>query len=307
MGEKSDNRAGRPAAKAVADLRRFLKARWEEGDPKLFTVRTPAKRTAEAQRPETAKNQPGAVNSTPSQPPAPPLVRQPANSYAPPAMARRLPATTAAGQAAQPPTRHPSGILPRKDSARERELMSFYEKIKACENCPLARTRTNFVFGFGNPEASIMFVGEAPGEQEDKQGIPFIGPAGHLLDRLLAGAGIRRDDVFIANVLKCRPPGNRKPAEDEIAACDPHLAGQVRIVAPKILVALGTFAAQSLLRSAKPIGQIRGRWYRIGEIDFLATYHPSAGLRSGDFLRVIEADLKTLKEKIDSMTAKPAG
>jgi len=193
----------------------------------------------------------------------------------------------------------------RANSARGSELVAFYEKIKACEDCPLARTRKSFVFGCGNPEASIMFVGEAPGEQEDKQGLPFVGPAGHLLDRLLEGVGIRRDDVFIANVLKCRPPGNRKPADDEIAACDPHLAGQVKIVAPKFLVALGTFAAQSILRSTRPIGQIRGRWYRIGESDFLATYHPSAGLRAGDFKRVIEADLKLLKEKLDKTRANP--
>jgi DNA polymerase len=285
-------------AKALADLRRFLKARWEEGDPALFMIkdRTPVAGKAghtPASLAPTAGGRPSA------QPPVAPPSRPSMPSR--PALSPRPASPTAKAD------RHPSGVLARPGSVKGSALIALYEKIKGCADCGLARTRTNFVFGCGNPDAAIFFVGEAPGEQEDKQGLAFVGPAGQLLNRLLEAAGIARDDVFIANVLKCRPPGNRKPDDDEIEACEQHLTAQVRIMAPRFLVALGTFAAQSLLRTAKPIGQIRGRWYKIGDSDFLATYHPSAGLRAGDFKRVIEADMKLLKEKLDKTRANPAG
>jgi DNA polymerase len=195
--------------------------------------------------------------------------------------------------------RHGSGILNPARSEKGRELLKLWERIRACDKCSgLCKGRQNFVFGTGNPEARVVFVGEAPGEQEDKQGLPFVGPAGRLLNDLLVGIGLQRDDVFICNVIKCRPPQNRKPELEEIENCEMHLFEQLRIMSPPILVALGTFAAQSLLQTMQPIGRLRGRWLRWKDADLLATYHPSAGLRAGSFKKTIEEDFQLLKARL---------
>jgi len=199
------------------------------------------------------------------------------------------------------PGRHESGIIQPGHSDRGKALLAQYDRIHTCQKCPLGKTRIKFVFGTGNPEADVVFVGEAPGEQEDNQGLPFVGPAGLLLTRLIEAAGIPRQSVFIANVLKCRPPGNRPPEPAEIEQCEPYLVEQIKLIHPKVVVALGKYASQTLLKSDKSIGQLRGQWYKWHGSDLFSTYHPSAGLRSGDYKKVIEDDLKILKARLDTI------
>lgn len=153
--------------------------------------------------------------------------------------------------------------------------------VSGCTACGLCETRTNTVFGVGDREAGWMLVGEAPGENEDKQGEPFVGQAGKLLDNMLASLGLARGrNVFIANVLKCRPPGNRNPEPQEVAECEPHLRRQIALIRPKVIVVLGRFAAQSLLRTTTPIGKLRGTVHTYAGIPVVVTYHPAYLLRT---------------------------
>jgi DNA polymerase len=289
---------------AIASLRRFLRARWEERDDVLFRTTAPLPLVP------PAAARPGLRTPTPPQgvlraatPAARPAYPAPAFRTAPP-LPRPLAARPGGGRASV--ERHESGILNPNGSDRAKALLELYERIKTCESCGLRKGCQHFVFGTGSPEARIVFVGEAPGEQEDKQGLPFVGAAGRLLNELLAGIGVGRDDVFICNVIKCRPPGNRKPELPEIEACELHLYEQLRIIAPRILVALGTFAAQSLLQTTQPIGRLRGRWLRWKDSDLLATYHPSAGLRAGSFKKVIEEDFLVLQKRLAKDKAGPS-
>ena len=197
------------------------------------------------------------------------------------------------------PTHKPS----RRKTIKSKKAILLEElrrEIGNCRRCKLYKNRTNLVFGEGNPEAKIMFVGEAPGEEEDKQGRPFVGLAGQLLTRLIESIGLKRSDVYIANVLKCRPPGNRNPQEDEIAACSPFLFKQIEIIKPKVICALGSFAAKVLLDQNLPISKIRGkvlkdkRGYLI-----LPTYHPAYLLRNPRQKRTAIEDFKKLKELIE--------
>ena len=161
-------------------------------------------------------------------------------------------------------------------------LESIDARVRDCRRCELHRTRTHTVFGVGRPDAECMLIGEAPGAEEDARGEPFVGRAGKLLDAMLAAIGLDRGDVYIANIVKCRPPRNRDPHTDEIAACSGYLRRQIEAVAPRILVATGRVAAQSLLSTTKPIGQLRGRTYRLGEdrTPVIVMYHPAYFLRS---------------------------
>ncbi|WP_137010101.1 uracil-DNA glycosylase [Aquitalea aquatilis] len=155
------------------------------------------------------------------------------------------------------------------------------QAVANCQNCQLCHTRTQTVFGRGNPQARWMLIGEAPGEQEDKQGQPFVGKAGQLLDNMLAAAGLDREhDVYIANVLKCRPPGNRNPAPEEILACSTYLQQQIRHVQPTLILALGRFAVQTLLQTEQSIGKLRGQLHQYQGIPLIATYHPAYLLRN---------------------------
>lgn len=159
------------------------------------------------------------------------------------------------------------------------------EAVAQCTRCGLCRTRTQPVFGVGDPSARWMFVGEAPGAEEDARGEPFVGQAGKLLDAMLAAIGIgRQADVFIANVLKCRPPSNRNPEPDEVARCEPYLKRQIELVSPRVMVAMGRFAAQSLLGTDASIASLRGKVhrYRVGdrEVPLIVTYHPAYLLRN---------------------------
>jgi len=159
-------------------------------------------------------------------------------------------------------------------------LLAIREDVGECDRCKLGPGRTKLVFGVGNASAELMFVGEGPGADEDQQGEPFVGRAGQLLTKMIEAMGYRRDDVYIANVVKCRPPGNRDPEPDEIAACEPFLKAQIAAVRPKVLVALGRFAVQTLLRDPTPITRQRGRWRDYEGVRLMPTFHPAYLLRN---------------------------
>jgi uracil-DNA glycosylase len=160
------------------------------------------------------------------------------------------------------------------------ELERVAAEAATCIRCRLSQSRTQVVFGQGDPSADLMFVGEAPGFHEDRQGLPFVGPSGQLLNRLLEGIGLRRQDVYIANVVKSRPPSNRDPLPDEIAACRPWLDAQIRLVDPKVVVTLGNFAAKTLLETTTGITRLRGRTYPFQGRVLLPTFHPAAALHA---------------------------
>ena len=168
------------------------------------------------------------------------------------------------------------------NAAERRELLkAVYEEARDCVRCQLHQTRTTVVFGAGNADAELMFVGEAPGANEDRMGLPFVGQAGKLLDNMLRSLTLARDsNVYIANVIKCRPPGNRNPEPDEVARCEPYLQRQVALVKPKLIVALGRFAAQSLLKTDASISSLRGRVHEYEGVPVIVTYHPAYLLRS---------------------------
>ena len=159
-------------------------------------------------------------------------------------------------------------------------LLRIREDLGECSRCKLAGGRTKLVFGVGKPDAEVAFVGEGPGADEDVQGEPFVGKAGQLLTKMIEAMGLRREDVYIANVVKCRPPGNRDPEPDEIAACEPFLKAQIAAIAPRIIVALGRFAVQTLLRDPTPITRQRGRWREYEGVKLMPTFHPAYLLRN---------------------------
>jgi uracil-DNA glycosylase family 4 len=174
-----------------------------------------------------------------------------------------------------------------------------------CTRCPLAATRTQVVFGVGDPGADLMFVGEGPGAEEDRQGVPFVGRAGQLLTRLIEGMGLARDDVYIANVVKCRPPGNRDPQPVEIESCRPFLEAQLALVAPRVLVSLGNFATKLLLDTKEGITKLRGREFAFGGAVLIPTLHPAAVLRGGGLaLAQARADFVVVKRALVRETSK---
>ena len=179
-------------------------------------------------------------------------------------------------------------------------LEAYAVATATCTRCRLAQGRTQVVFGSGNPHADLMFVGEAPGFHEDKQGVPFVGQAGKLLERLLGGIGLWRDDVYIANVLKCRPPGNRDPQPDEIEACEPHLFRQIELIEPNVIATLGNFATKLL--SGRPLGitRVHGQEQPLtiagSSVLLYPLYHPAAALYTPAMLKVLEADFARLPE-----------
>lgn len=186
-------------------------------------------------------------------------------------------------------------------------LRAYAEETAGCTRCALAATRTQVVFGAGNPHADVLFVGEAPGFHEDQNGVPFVGQAGKLLDRLLAGIGLARSDIYIANVLKCRPPQNRDPQLDEIAACEPHLFRQIELIQPTLVATLGNFATKLL--SGKPVGitRVHGQEQRVtlggNEVVLYPLYHPAAALYTPSMLRVLEEDFARIPALIERSVA----
>jgi DNA polymerase len=181
---------------------------------------------------------------------------------------------------------------------RREELVSLFHEVEACRRCPLHETRTKAVFGAGDADAELMFVGEAPGAEEDRLGLPFVGRAGKLLEELLAGIGLSRDDVFIANVLKSRPPGNRDPQPLEIEACRPFLFDQIRLIEPKVVCTLGNFATKLLSGNPAGITRVRGtpQVHELGgrTVFLLPLFHPAAGLRTPSVKETLREDFGTL-------------
>jgi uracil-DNA glycosylase len=175
---------------------------------------------------------------------------------------------------------------------REKILSAEAAARADCRLCKLSEKRTNVVYGEGNPDAEILFVGEAPGESEDLSGRPFVGPAGQLLDKIITAMGYSREQVYIANVVKCRPPGNREPEPDEIATCLPFLKKQISVISPALIVTLGAPATKSLLQSSTPISKIRGTFCRFGEIPLMPTFHPSYLLRSPEKKKDVWLDMQ---------------
>ena len=174
-------------------------------------------------------------------------------------------------------------------------------QVESCRRCPLCDGRTQTVFGVGNPHARVMFIGEAPGKNEDLQGEPFVGAAGHYLNELLGCAGLRREDVFIANVLKCRPPGNRDPRPEEIQTCTPFLREQTRTIDPEVLVTLGKFSTQFVLKTQVGITRLHGRVQRAGKFLVFPIFHPAAALYDGAKREALENDFVTLGELLHQL------
>jgi len=181
----------------------------------------------------------------------------------------------------------------------EREtLESIRLDLGDCHRCPLGDLRANLVFGTGNPRARLLFVGEGPGRDEDLQGEPFVGAAGQLLTRIITAMGLSRDEVYICNVVKCRPPNNRDPHHDEIGHCSPFLFRQIHAIGPEVIVALGRIAAQTLLGTQTPIGRLRGKFHDWEGIPVMPTYHPSALLRDESLKRPVWEDMKMVMRKL---------
>jgi DNA polymerase len=176
-------------------------------------------------------------------------------------------------------------------------LDALRDAIGDCQRCKLAPGRTNLVFGVGNPNARLVFVGEGPGRDEDLQGEPFVGRAGQLLTEIITkGMGLRREDVYICNVVKCRPPDNRNPEPDEVEACEPFLGRQLELIGPEVIVALGKFAVQTLLRSKTPITKLRGQWFDYHGIKLMPTFHPAYLLRNPGDKRLVWQDIQQVMQ-----------
>jgi uracil-DNA glycosylase family 4 len=194
-------------------------------------------------------------------------------------------------------------------AAADLSLLAYGDVVAGCTKCALAAGRTQVVFGSGSPSAELMFVGEAPGFHEDKQGVPFVGAAGKLLSKLLAGIGIEREEVYIANVIKCRPPGNRNPLPEEIEACEGHLFRQIELIQPKLVATLGNFATKLL--SGKPAGitQVHGREQHVTlggqDVTLYPIFHPAAALYTPRMLEVLETDFRRIPELLGRAAAAP--
>jgi DNA polymerase len=204
------------------------------------------------------------------------------------------------------PSAYAVAMHSRSADERREDLVALYREAQACTRCPLHETRTQVVFGNGNADADVMFVGEAPGFHEDQQGLPFVGRAGNLLNELLGGIGLSRGDVFVCNVLKSRPPDNRDPQPGEIDACKPYLFRQVELIEPKVVCTLGNFATKLLTRSSRGITAVHGQpqEHELGarKVRVLPLFHPAAALRTPAVKAKLQADL----ERLPAMLAEPA-
>ena len=264
----------------LEDLRRHLL--WqEEAGGRVLQLDARLAASASLPRPAALLKAQAARAAAPPSEPAP--VPPPAS--APPVMAARPPPARAE-PARSAPFKVPSGApvsvapLPGVVAGERPTLDQIRRELGDCQRCKLCSGRKNIVFGTGNPRAELCFVGEGPGENEDLQGVPFVGAAGQLLTKMIEAMGYSRDDVYICNVVKCRPPNNRNPEPDEVEACEPFLRAQLAAVQPKAIVALGKFAAQTLLRDSTPITRMRGQWREYQGIQLMPTFHPAYLLRN---------------------------
>jgi DNA polymerase len=217
-------------------------------------------------------------------------------------------AVAAAPGVAPAPAPAPAAADEREEDGRPtgaKGLALVREELGDCQRCKLAPLRTNLVFGVGNPNAHLVFVGEAPGADEDAQGEPFVGKAGQLLTKMIEAMGYARQDVYICNILKCRPPGNRNPEPDEIAKCEPFLKAQLAALRPRVIVALGKFAAQCLLRDDAPISRLRGNFRSYEGIQLMPTFHPAYLLRDPSKKKEAWSDLKAVNAALKRMGLEP--
>lgn len=191
-------------------------------------------------------------------------------------------------------------VLSRDPVAPSDGLEKLRSELHDCGRCALGATRTNLVFGVGNPRARVMFVGEAPGRDEDLKGEPFVGEAGQLLTKIIQAMGFARDDVYICNVLKCRPPNNRNPQPDEIEQCEPFLLRQVRAVGPEVIICLGTFATHTLLKTREPISKLRGQFHDYNGIPLMPTFHPAFLLRNPGMKREVWSDVQQVMKRLSA-------
>jgi len=232
-----------------------------------------------------------------------------------------IPSAQSAATGASAPAAIETVAAPSKVVAKSSELFSKYPGLEAtstlenlrefigdCERCKLAPRRTNLVFGVGNPDAQLMFIGEAPGADEDARGEPFVGRAGQLLtDIIERGMGLSRSDVYICNVIKCRPPDNRNPEPDEVESCEPFLFRQIEIVRPRAIVGLGAFAVQAVLKVKTPISKIRGHWQDFRGIRFMPTFHPAYLLRNPGDKRLVWADIQEVMRFLEMTIPRRGG
>jgi DNA polymerase len=177
-------------------------------------------------------------------------------------------------------------------------LSEIAAEVATCRLCRLCEGRNKTVFGSGDPAAELLFIGEGPGAEEDRRGLPFVGRAGELLTKIIQAIGKTREEVYIANIVKCRPPGNRDPQPDEVASCRPYLEEQIALVQPKVIVALGRIAAQTLLGNDTPIGRLRGRWFTVQGLPTMVTYHPAALLRNPALKRPTWEDMQEVRDRL---------
>lgn len=190
------------------------------------------------------------------------------------------------------------GKPPSQRSSQFQSLADISAALKGCTRCRLSQKRKAIVFGEGNPNASLVFIGEGPGAEEDRQGRPFVGPAGKLLDKIIAAMGLKREEVYIGNVVKCRPPGNRDPQPDEIKTCLPFLREQLKLIDPEFIVTLGRHATQTMLETSDPISRLRGRFFNYGDAKLLPTFHPAYLLHNPNKKVEVWADIQKVMKKM---------
>ena len=299
-------------------LRRYLEQRRDQGESELvldsLTVEEAMKllgaaRIAPREKVPTSTDWRAAMRAAGGAAEARPSIGTPAaaNEAEVPPTAVHVPATQAGATSESPLSDVPTGLVVGgtsraifEDPAFKLEsLGEIAEAVATCTRCPLYATAKNPVPGSGSATADFMVVGEAPGANEDEQGIPFVGQAGQLLTKILEAINLKREDVFIVNVLKHRPPGNRNPAPEEVAACSPYLVRQIELVRPRVILALGTFAAQTLLETKNTIGKLRGQIHRYYGVPLIVTYHPAALLRNPAWKRPTWEDVKLARRILD--------
>ena len=290
-------------------LRRYLEQRREMGESELVLDSLSvdeALRLLGAQSAKGAKGAKGAAGA-PEGADWRAAIRAAGGGAPEPAPAVHVPATQSSVSTDSPIDGVPAGLviggasraLAEDPAFKLATLAEIAATVAGCRRCPLYATATNPVPGDGNPDADFMIVGEAPGANEDQQGIPFVGQAGQLLNKIIGAIDLKREDVFIANVLKHRPPGNRNPLPEEVTACSPYLVRQIELIRPKVILALGTFAAQTLLETKLTIGKLRGQVHRYYGVPLVVTYHPAALLRNPAWKRPTWEDVQLARRILD--------
>jgi DNA polymerase len=213
-----------------------------------------------------------------------------------------LPQETSQAGASRPQEQASLGINSKNAEDRKSRLAELARESQTCTLCNLSQRRQNVVFGSGDPDADLMFIGEGPGAEEDRQGLPFVGRAGELLTKIIQAIGFEREAVYIANIVKCRPPGNRDPQPEEVASCRRYLEQQIDLIEPKVIVLLGRVAAQTLLGNDLALGRMRGEWYRVRDVETRVTYHPAALLRNASFKRPTWEDMQVVRDRLAEVT-----